>query len=54
MANQSAYRLPFGSTAVGAATSTAEALRLSRDVLDRLAADGRLRIVPLVADQLVM
>lgn len=49
-----AYRLLFGSGAVERAASAAEAVRLLRDVLDRLAAHGRLRVDPELGARLVM
>jgi AcrR family transcriptional regulator len=54
IAHPNAYRLLFGSAAVGQAESAGEAMRLLRDVLDRLAAQGRLRIDPEVAARVVM
>jgi AcrR family transcriptional regulator len=54
LAHPNAYRLLFGSGAVGQAGSAAEAMRLLREVLDRLAAQGRLRLDPEVAARLVM
>ncbi len=54
IAHPNAYRLLFGSGALGQAESAAEAMRLLREVLDRLAAQGRLRLDPEVAARLVM
>lgn len=54
LAHPNAYRLLFGSGAVEKAESADEAMRLLRAVLDRLAAQGRLRIAPEVAAQIVM
>lgn len=54
IAHPNAYRLLFGSGAVGRAGSAAEAMRLLREVLDRLAAQGRLRLDPEVAARVVM
>lgn len=54
IAHPNAYRLLFGSAAVGQAESADEAMRLLRGVLDRLAAQGRLRIDPEAAARLVM
>lgn len=54
IAHPSAYRLLFGSGAVGPAESADEAMRLLRVVLDRLAAEGRLRIDPASAARVVM
>jgi AcrR family transcriptional regulator len=54
IAHPNAYRLLFGSGAVGPAESAAEAMRLLREVLDRLAAQGRLRLDPEVAARVVM
>src|SRR5450759_621970 len=54
IAHPNAYRLLFGSGAVGQAESAAEAMRLLREVLDRLAAQGRLRLDPEVAARVVM
>jgi AcrR family transcriptional regulator len=54
IAHPNAYRLLFGSAAVGQAESAEEAMRLLRGVLDRLAAQGRLRIDPEAAARLVM
>jgi AcrR family transcriptional regulator len=49
-----AYRLLFGSGAIERAESAAEAMRLLREVLERLAAQGRLRLDPEVAARVVM
>ena len=46
IAHPNGYRLLFGSGAVLQAESAAEAMRLLRAVLDRLAAQGRLRLDP--------
>lgn len=54
LAHPNAYRLLFGSGAVSQAESAAEAMRLLREVLERLAAQGRLRLDPEVAAQVVM
>ncbi|MBH0052770.1 MULTISPECIES: TetR/AcrR family transcriptional regulator [unclassified Salinibacterium] len=54
LANPQAYRLLFGSTVAVATDSAAEALRLLREVLERLAAEGRLRVSPAIAAQQVM
>lgn len=54
LAHPNAYRLLFGSGAVGQAESAAEAMRLLREVLERLAAQGRLRLDPEVAARVVM
>lgn len=54
IAHPNAYRLLFGSSAVDKAESADEAMRLLRVVLDRLAAQGRLRIDPEVAARIVM
>jgi AcrR family transcriptional regulator len=54
IAHPNAYRLLFGSGVVGQAESAAEAMRLLREVLDRLAAQGRLRLDPEVAARVVM
>lgn len=54
IAHPNAYRLLFGSGAVGQAESADEAMRLLRAVLDRLAAQGRLRLDPEVAARVVM
>jgi AcrR family transcriptional regulator len=54
IAHPNAYRLLFGSAAVSQAESAGEAMRLLREVLERLAAQGRLRIDPEVAAQVVM
>ncbi len=54
ISHPNAYRLLFGSGAVAPAESADEAMRLLRVVLDRLAAQGRLRIDPGVAARLVM
>ncbi|MBM7470958.1 TetR/AcrR family transcriptional regulator [Subtercola frigoramans] len=54
LANPNAYRLLYGSTAVHRASSAAEAMRLLRAVLDRLAAQGRLLIDPEAASRLMM
>jgi AcrR family transcriptional regulator len=54
LAHPNAYRLLFGSGAVSQAESAAEAMRLLREVLDRLAAQGRLRLDPEVAARVVM
>jgi AcrR family transcriptional regulator len=54
VAHPNAYRLLFGSGAVGPAESADEAMRLLRVVLDRLAAEGRLRVGPDEAARLIM
>lgn len=54
LAHPNAYRLLFGSGAVARAESAAEAMRLLREVLDRLAAHGRLRLDPEAAARVVM
>jgi AcrR family transcriptional regulator len=54
LAHPNAYRLLFGSGAVARAGSAAEAMRLLREVLDRLAAQGRLRLDPETAARVVM
>jgi AcrR family transcriptional regulator len=54
IAHPSAYRLLFGSGAVGPAGSADEAMRLLRVVLERLAAEGRLRVGPDEAAGLIM
>ena len=54
ISHPNAYRLLFGSGAVVQAESAAEAMRLLREVLDRLAAQGRLRVDPEVAARVVM
>jgi len=54
LAHPNAYRLLFGSGAVARAESAAEAMRLLREVLDRLAAQGRLRLDPETAARVVM
>jgi AcrR family transcriptional regulator len=54
IAHPNVYRLLFGSGAVDKAESADEAMRLLRVVLDRLAAQGRLRIAPEVAARVVM
>ncbi|HUX71477.1 MAG TPA: TetR/AcrR family transcriptional regulator [Cellulomonadaceae bacterium] len=54
LAHPNAYRLLFGSGAVAQAESAAEATRLLREVLERLAAQGRLRLDPEVAARVVM
>lgn len=54
LAHPNPYRLLFGSGAVDKAESASEAMRLLRAVLDRLAAQGRLRIAPEIAAQVVM
>ncbi|MEL0625525.1 TetR/AcrR family transcriptional regulator [Salinibacterium amurskyense] len=54
LANPNAYRLLFGSNAVARAESGTEAVRLLQGVLERLAAQGRLRVTPEVAAQHVM
>jgi len=54
LTHPNAYRLLFGSGAVSQAESAAEAMRLLRAVLDRLAAHGRLRIDPETAARVVM
>ncbi|MHB1490312.1 MAG: TetR/AcrR family transcriptional regulator, partial [Cellulomonas sp.] len=54
IAHPNAYRLLFGSGAVSQAESAAEAMRLLREVLERLAAQGRLRLDPEVAARMVM
>ncbi|MCL3862114.1 TetR/AcrR family transcriptional regulator [Actinotalea sp. K2] len=54
LTHPNAYRLLFGSGAVSQAESAAEAMRLLRDVLDRLAAQGRLRLEPEAAARVVM
>ncbi|MEV8252627.1 TetR/AcrR family transcriptional regulator [Rhodoglobus sp. NPDC076762] len=53
LANPNAYRLLFGSNGVARAESGNEALRLLQSVLERLAAEGRLRVTPEVAAQQV-
>lgn len=54
LAHPNAYRLLFGSGALAQAGSAAEAMRLLREVLDRLAAQGRLRLDPEAAAHIVM
>jgi AcrR family transcriptional regulator len=54
LAHPNAYRLLFGSGALAQAGSAAEAMRLLREVLDRLAAQGRLRLDPEAAARIVM
>lgn len=54
LSHPNAYRLIFGSAAVGRTGSAAEAMRLLREVLERLAAQGRLRLDPDVAARVVM
>jgi len=54
LAHPNAYRLLFGSGALAQAESAAEAMRLLREVLDRLAAQGRLRLDPETAARVVM
>ncbi|TXN29460.1 TetR/AcrR family transcriptional regulator [Lacisediminihabitans profunda] len=54
IANPNAYRLLFGSGAVDKAESADEAMRLLRVVLERLAAQGRLRVAPELAARVVM
>jgi len=54
LAHPSAYRLLFASGAAVEAVSAGEAMRLLREVIDRLAAQGRLRIDPGTAAQMVM
>lgn len=54
LAHPNAYRLLFGSGAVSQAESAAEAMRLLREVLERLAAQGRLRLDPEVAARVGM
>ncbi|MFC5500851.1 TetR/AcrR family transcriptional regulator [Lysinimonas soli] len=54
IAHPNAYRLLFGSNAVDRAESADEAMRLLRAVLDRLAAQGRLRVDPEVGARVVM
>lgn len=54
LAHPNAYRLLFGSGAVDKAESADEAMRLLRMVLERVAAQGQLRLDPTVAAQVVM
>lgn len=54
LSHPNAYRLLFGSGAVARAESASEAMRLLREVLDRLAAKGRLRLDPEAAARVVM
>ncbi|MCS5717197.1 TetR/AcrR family transcriptional regulator [Herbiconiux sp. CPCC 205763] len=54
LAHPNAYRLLFATTLTTRPESADEAMRLLREVLDRLAADGRLRVVSTTAAQMVM
>jgi AcrR family transcriptional regulator len=54
LAHPNAYRLLFGSGAAARSESAAEAMRLLRDVLDRVAAQGRLRGDPADAARVMM
>jgi AcrR family transcriptional regulator len=54
IAHPNAYRLLFGSGAISRSESAAEAMRLLRLVLDRLAAQGRLRMDPADAARVTM
>lgn len=54
LAHPSTYKLMFASTLKTPPDSAAEAMRLLRLVLERLAAQGRLRFAPSVAAQMVM
>ncbi|RIJ69454.1 TetR/AcrR family transcriptional regulator [Nakamurella silvestris] len=54
LAHPNAYKLLFATTWATEPGSAEEAMRLLRVVLDRLAAQGRLRVPPAVAAQMVM
>jgi AcrR family transcriptional regulator len=54
LAHPNAYKLMFSSALAEQPESAEEAMRLLRRVLDRLAAQGRLRITPEVAARMVM
>ncbi|MFJ3639471.1 TetR/AcrR family transcriptional regulator [Streptomyces sp. NPDC090108] len=54
LAHPNAYKLMFAPGLRSVPQAVEEAVRLLRDVLDRLAADGRLRVPPEVAAQMVM
>lgn len=54
LAQPHAYRLLFGSGLVGAPAAAAEALQILQSHLERLAVQGRLRVPPSDAAQLVM
>ncbi|MDY7528969.1 MULTISPECIES: TetR/AcrR family transcriptional regulator [unclassified Cryobacterium] len=54
LAQPNAYRLLFGSGSVAKAESANEAMRLLQSVLERLAAQGRLRVAPEIAARVVM
>jgi AcrR family transcriptional regulator len=54
IANPHAYRLIFGTALTTAPESAAEAMRLLRGDVDRLAAQGRLRVEPAEAARMVL
>ncbi|MFJ6085214.1 TetR/AcrR family transcriptional regulator [Streptomyces sp. NPDC092369] len=54
LAHPNAYRLMFSSALSEEPESAAEAMRILREVLDRLAQQGRLRVAPDVAARMVM
>lgn len=54
LANPNAYKLMFSPTLRSVPEATAEAMRLLRQVLDRLAVQGRLRVPPEEAARMVM
>ncbi|MEU9606522.1 TetR/AcrR family transcriptional regulator [Streptomyces sp. NPDC048057] len=54
LANPNAYKLMFSPTLRSEPTAAAEAMRLLREVLERLAVQGRLRVLPEEAARMVM